>query len=364
MTRWHAFGPMARRTFRSVCLLALTLSVQVVQAAPCAEPSAEEGVEAFCGITAPEDLALFGERFLLSSSMAPASHLYVLDTFTGHVAAAETRLQPVAAAERWGEADCAPPASLESHGIDLSRRHDGSWQLLVVNHGGPETVEFFEVVASAEGPPALRWRGCVAAAGNAQFNDVAGLPDGSFLATDPITASWQFARMLLGSLGMDTGQVYRWRPGQGYEAVAHTRGAYPNGILLSADGQRFYLNLYLDGEVREHDLATGEVLRRTAVKRPDNSALTPDGRLLVASHDASLFSLLAAIVAPPAERNQIPFDIVAIDLADFSARSVFRSPGREQGGGTVAQPAGAHLYIGAFRGDRVLRVPFAVEPRS
>jgi sugar lactone lactonase YvrE len=327
-------------------------------AARCEATPDRDGQTAYCGIPAPEDLVLFDGRFLISSSMAPGRHLYGLDTTSGEVRRLETGLDAVPAAENWGDAACAPPSLLESHGLDLRRRADGRWQLLVVNHAQRESVEFFEVGSAGE-LPALRWRGCVPAAENAQFNDVAGLPDGGFLATDPITASWQLPRMLLGSLGMNTGQVYRWRPREGYAAVPNTRGAYPNGITLGADGKRFYLNLYLDGEVREHDLESGEVLRRVEIAKPDNGTLADDGTLLVASHDAALSSLLAAIVAPPEKRNTIPFDIVVVSLDDFRARRVFRSDGAALGGGTVAQPVGAHLYIGAFRGDRILRVPWA-----
>jgi hypothetical protein len=150
--------------------------------------------------------------------------------------------------------------------------------------------------------------------------------------------------------------VYRWHSQSGYSAVPHTEAAYPNGVLLSADGQSFYLNVYLGGEVRQHDLASGEILNRVAVAKPDNSSLAPDGSLLVASHDASIFTLLSAITSAAGARNSIPFEIIRIDPADFSSSVLYRSGGDALGGGTVAQQVGNDLYIGAFRGDRILRV--------
>ncbi|WOJ92563.1 SMP-30/gluconolactonase/LRE family protein [Congregibacter variabilis] len=333
----------------------LALSANTL-AAPCSDPPADNDVDAFCGVDAPEDIVLFDDQFLLLSSMAPAKHLFGFSLASETVAAVETSLDPVVAAENWGDTDCSVPTQILSHGLDLSRRASGQWQLLVVNHEGRESIEFFEVTGGGEAAPRLQWRGCVMAAENAQFNDVAGLADGGFIATDPITASMQLPRMLLGSVGMDTGRAYRWRPQSGYSAIPHTDGAYPNGITLSADGQSFYLNLYLDGEVREHDLETGEVLKRVAVSKPDNSTLSDSGTLLVASHDASLFALLRAIVSEAGERNRIAFEIVELDLQSFEPSVRYRSEGEELGGGTVALPVGNDLYIGAFKGDRFIRV--------
>lgn len=335
--------------FLFLCVTAPALAV------PCDEQPKMADEHAICGIEAPEDMVALDERRLIVSSMEVTDHLYLLDTRTDELGPLRTELEPPPAAQRWGEPDCAPPVYMISHGIDLSRAADAP-RLLVVNHGGRESVEMFELRQDGEATPWLQWRGCVLAAENAQFNDVAALPDGGFLATDPLTDSWKLPRMLLGALGMATGRVYRWAPGAGYSAVPGTEGAYPNGITLAADGARFYLNLYLDGEVREHALDSGEILRRVSVKKPDNSTLTADGRLLVASHRAGLPSLVGAIADEAGERNRIPFDIVVVDLDSFDTRILHRGDGEALGGGTVAVPAGERLYIGAFRGDRLLRV--------
>lgn len=322
----------------------------------CTDPPSVSGVDAFCGIDAPEDIVLFQDQFLIISSMAPAKHLFGFSLENEVVAPIETVLEAVTEGQNWGDANCSLPREILSHGLDLSRRESGQWQLLVVNHHERESIEYFEAIPGGDDATRLHWRGCVMAAENAQFNDVAGLPDGGFIATDPITASMQLPRMLLGSVGMDTGRAYRWRPESGYSAIPYTDGAYPNGITLSADGQSFYLNLYLDGEVREHDLETGDILNRVAVKMPDNSTLSGNGTLLVASHDASLFALLRAIVSEAAERNSIAFEIVEVNLQSFETDVRYRSEGEELGGGTVAQPVGDDLYIGAFKGDRFIRV--------
>jgi hypothetical protein len=347
-------GLSARFVF--ALLLVLRLSPATAVAETCNPPSSTPGVDAFCGATAPEDLVRLGDDYLIASSMTLADQLYLFDIRRAALLPMVTRIDAVAGEPRWGDPECAPPSALVTHGLDLRRRADGAWQLLAVNHAEPESVEFFAVVPGPSGQPELHWRGCVEAPPEAEFNDVAGLPDGGFLATDPLTASWHTPRMLLGMLGINTGSVYRWRPAQGFEKVPHTAGAYPNGVLLAADGESFYVNLYLDGEVREHALDSGEILNRVAVPKPDNSSLDEAGNLLVASHRDSIFALVSAVSSPPEQRNSIPFDIVQIDPRSFESSVLYTGSGQEIGAGTVAVQVGQDLFIGAFRGDRMIRV--------
>jgi hypothetical protein len=355
-TRAQTRARQQARSAAAAALALLSVFSAAGNAAECPDPPDEPGVTAICGIAGPEDIVLYDERALIVSSMTSLPHLYGVELATDRVAPLETILSEPSDGLRWGDASCAPPSALHSHGLDLSRRPDGLWQLLVVNHAARESIEYFAVQDSDGVLPILRWRGCVMAQDNAQFNDVAALPDGGFIVTDPVTASWQALRSLLGSWGMDTGRAYRWHPQRGYSPLAHTEGAYPNGITLSPDGTRFYLNIYLGGEVREHDLETGEILRRVAVEGGDNSSLSSDGRLLVAAQHGSFLDLAAAIGDPADVRNDIPYDIVAIDLESFETEVLYSSNGDSLGGGTVAQQVGSDLYIGAFRGDRMLRV--------
>ena len=336
------------------CCGLIALWSGAVAASPCDNPPTGAGLTAICGIEAPEDLVALDDRYLIVSSLAVSDHLYLLDTEQDEIIPMTTRLTVPRPEERWGDVACMPPVYMVSHGIDLSRSDDEA-RLLVVNHGSRESVEMFALRGDAQAPT-LEWRGCVMAAENAQFNDVAALPDGGFLATDPLGASWQLPRMIAGAFGMDTGRVYRWESSAGYREVPNTEGAYPNGITLAADAKSFYLNLYLNGEVREHDLESGEVLRRVAVKKPDNSTLTPDGRLLVASHRANILSMMKAVASDAGERNRIAFDVMYIDLERFGTRALYSDDGSSLGGASVAVPVGDVLYLGAFRGDRMLRV--------
>lgn len=337
-------------------LIMMLAPLRAVVAGECPDPPTENGEVAICGADAPEDIVVFQDRFLLVSSMSPAPHLYVIDTHDEQLAPAQTMLEAPEDGEYWGEDGCSVPASMVSHGLDLSLGAEGRQRLLVVNHGDRESIEFFEVKAGVDDAPVLQWRGCVMTPADAVFNDVAALPDGGFLATDPTGATWPRTRAIMAIMGFDTGSVYRWSAASGFREVPDTGGAYPNGITLAPDGKSFYLNVYFDGEVRQHDLASGAVLSRVDVEKPDNSNWSENGELLVASHRGSIPSLFEAIETPPGERNSIPFTIIAIDPASMQSRDVYVGDGTALGGGTAAEQVGDKLYIGAFRGDRMLRV--------
>ena len=233
---------------------------------------------------------------------------------------------------------------------------------LVVNHGERESIEFFEVLPARDSPPVLQWRGCVETPSKAMFNDVVALPDGGYLATDPSGGRWVRTRTLLGKLGLKVGRVYRWRPGSGHEPVPNTAMRDPNGIARDPSGDAFYVNEYLADEVRKQDLVTGELLARVEVRQPDNSNWSADGSLWVASHDASLLTLAQALGDAPATRNRIPFAILGVDPDTMQAVELFADDGTALGGGTAAVEVGDAMYIGAFRGDRLLRVELSDAP--
>lgn len=325
-------------------------------AAPCADGPVGQGIEALCGIDAPEDLVIFDDRYLIVSSMAPADSLFMIDTRDDAVSAIATALADPADGVRWGDSACAAPQTIVSHGLDLSRDANGHWRLLVVSHGERESIEFFEVLAGNGNAPSLQWRGCVLTPEKAQFNDVAGLPDGGYLATDPSGATWLRTRALLGIMGVNVGKVYRWHPESGHTVVPGSSAPYPNGIVVAPDAKSFFVNVYFRGEVRHHSLESGALLGSVDVTRPDNTNWSSDGRLLVASHRGSIASVVGAVEDAPGERNSIPFAIVAIDPAQMTATDLFVHDGSVLGGGTAAVDAGGSLYIGAFRGDRLLKV--------
>jgi hypothetical protein len=236
-------------------------------------------IEILCGTRQPEDLELAPDgKFLIATQFinqgragASGGGLILFDlakkTFNRMTVTAEPD-------KSWGDSTCPGPIgeALVSHGESLARRRDGRWALYVVNHGGRESIEMFELKPSA-GAWALVWRGCEVA--QHDYNDVAILPDGGFVGTYPTGLS--------SGNNSPTGYVARWTPGKGESEVPGTRMRLPNGVVVSADGRYMYVNEFGAKIVRKYDLVDGKEGDSAKVDfLPDNLTWTKEGRLLVA----------------------------------------------------------------------------------
>jgi hypothetical protein len=228
----------------------------------------------------------------------------------------------------------------------------------VVNHGGRESVEWFEVL-DPRGEATLAWRGCALAPEAGWLNDVVGHADGRVWVShmmprrDGAAQLWEFAKTAV--LGRETGRALAWSPDAGFGVVPGSQTRFANGVEVSPDGTVLFVNSSLGGHVRGIELATGRMLGEAPVASPDNSTWAPDGRLLVASLTGSILDLRACDAI---EHGACPasFEIVALDPETFATEVVYRSDGVTMGAGTVGLQLGDALYIGTFAGDRILRV--------
>lgn len=354
------------REMRLLALVVLTWGCGDPAIVPC---RSEASAIALCGVQNPEDLALLpnGEAVIVSEfgSMdhdKPGAIAW-LDLASSSVTPLYPQGGPGAApimkeGPDWGDERCPGPPDrrFNPHGIDLQLRKDGALSLLVVNHGGREAVELFEVnVAARE----LLWRGCVPLPEGSFPNDVAALPNDGFAVTHMFEKSYggrALYHMARATLGFDTGYVLTWRPGHGVKKLAGSDGPFPNGIEASADGRELFVNMYMAGEVRRIALATGRVLGRAKVQQPDNITWSDDGTLLVASHVAGLAAMSAC---GQIERGACgaAFEIVALDPKTMRTRVLVHRSGPPMGAATVAIPIGDELLLGSYKSDRLLRVP-------
>lgn len=357
-------GPsMHRAALLGFTLLALSAARPASALEPYVDCSAVGNARPVCGFQNPEDLAsLPGDEVLLVSEYgamqgghAGALVLFVLEgderkpLYRGGGGASPS--------PGWGDPACPgePSAEFSPHGIDLFERPDGKLALLVVQHGGRESIEWFEV--SGKGTSwELAWRGCILAPEDAWLNEVVGLPDGSLLTT----------KMMSRAGGMEqieqpptepTGNAYHWSAAEGYSVVPGSRAMMPNGIEVSPDGKTIYLNVTMESQVRKIDRASGEIQARAEVPMPDNVTWSPDGsRLLVASlrnTDPESFEGCEEL-----EQGSCPlaFAIVAVDPETMQATDVYDGSGPPMGAGTVGLQVGDEIFVGSFKGDRVLRV--------
>ncbi|MEZ4352096.1 MAG: SMP-30/gluconolactonase/LRE family protein [Myxococcota bacterium] len=318
-----------------------------------------------CGFHNPEDIvALPGDEALILGEygQSAADHRGQLVLF---VLATEERRSlfrggeaPGGAKPGWGDPTCTEPPTRDfnAHGIDLVRRDDGRLQLLVVQHGGREAIESFEIEGAGADWRAT-WRGCVPAPPDASLNEVVGLPDGRLYTTKmaSLSGALDFEH---GMPTQPTGHAFAWSPTEGFRKIEGTEGIMPNGIEASPDGRFVYMNASGDGSIRKVEVATGRELGRAPVPSPDNVTWAPDGRrLLVASLaglDPNDFAGCTTLVRGACT---IPFAIVAVDAETMQTLGpVYESQGAPMGAGTVGLQVGQELFVGSFKGDRILRV--------
>lgn len=333
------------------------------EAIPCEDVG---DLHVICGVENAEDLAalpdspwvLFGQGY--GSFGKHRGSISALDPETEAVSTLFLggSLDGQASLERgWGDPACdSPPGShFSPHGIDLGSLPDGRLRLLAVNHGQGERIEFFEVFET-DGPPRVVWRGCAVPPEGAFLNDVVGLRDGGLLTTHMMEYGTNFSSTIRGSLGLETGFVYQWHPEHGFSILPGSEGGLPNGIQISPDGKRVFLDLYLSSEVRVLDLESGRELKSLEISHPDNLTWTRDGRLLVASHLAGMTDTLNCMRAQGGACG-MPFEIVSIDPETYATARIFSHEGPPMGAGTAALDLGGELLIGSFASDRLLRVP-------
>jgi len=321
------------------------------------------GIQPFCSVSRPEDLvAIPGSDLLIVSQYGgfektPGS-LVLFDANTHK----QQQLYPAttnptgktAKNDTWGHKGCQEPAVFSPHGIDLVKRNTGEMELLAVNHGERESIELFSV--SQQGDNAsLQWRGCVEV-GTGALNDVAGLPDGSF-----ITTSTDFNK----SEKTLTGYVFSWSAEKRLSPLTVYQGELTNGIAVSPDGLSAFVNLSLSNRVNKISMDNGNVIASASVISPDNSSWSKDGQLLVAS---VRHSSVEQIKKCNQERNDfcnVPFAIVAIDPDTMKEKILFSHAGGPPfGGATVAVQLKDDLYLGSFAGDRMAKIKMPAAGRA
>ena len=316
-----------------------------------------------CGFQNPEDLVALpgGEAILVSEyggmegDVPGALALLPLDTeerrelFRGGDA---DGTEPI-----WGDPACPgpPPPAFSPHGIHLSER-DGTLQLLAVQHGARESIEYFEVTGAGTDWN-VAWRGCVVAPESAWLNSVAALPSGGFVTTRMMTRP-PGDEDLLSALqrGADPGPGYalEWLPERGFEILAGSEVGMPNGIETSTDGSLVFVNG--GGQVRRIVRATGETELSATLGGLDNARWAPDGRLLVASLEGEGRDELAFCFNLESGACPIRFRIVAVDPESLEIEELYGNQGAPMGGGTIGLVVGRELFVGSFAGDRILRV--------
>jgi hypothetical protein len=315
------------------------------------ECESTRGIHAVCGLNKPEDLMRLGDSdWVVTGNMGNDDwvgggfHAIRMSDEAFHAITPDFS-RPVAPAYR----DCpgAPdPKRLSAHGIALRARAQGEHTLYAVNHGGRESIEVFDVRVSAEGPE-LTWTGCVMLPPEHEANSVAPLPDGGLVVT------------IMQLPSESQGAVLRWGPAEGWSEVPGTRFQLDNGLLVSPDGTRLYVNEYLGRRVHEVPFGGAATSPRSVHLgfNPDNLRFAPDGSLLATGHPNHLAVVgLCGFVL----QCGIETEVARIDPATFQATTLFKRGANETfSAGTSAIVVGDELWIGSFVSRALLIVPLS-----
>ena len=334
---------------RLIGLCALLLGLGLASGAAAAPACAPDGKVAYlCGPMNVEDMDLVpGGRWIIGSGMTsptvPVGHFYAIDA----KARAFHEITPdVSGHAEAIYGDCPGPldlAKLAPHGLYVTGD-----RVLVVNHGGRQSIEVFRLKVGPRGP-ALRWIGCAVLPDNGSGNGVAPLPDGGFVASKFQDAGDEGAFGKMSAL-KPTGAVYAWAPGKGWRKLAHSDMSGSNGVEVS--GRFILVNAWPEQKVYRFRMGSDAAPDSVATPfLPDNVRRLPDGRILVAGQDGDIKRLLAPCGKP---RCVAGWWVARLDPQTMKLEVLLHVPATASfGDATSALKVGNELWIGTYMGDRV-----------
>lgn len=341
---------MKRLTF---AVLAFGLLVGSGSAAQ--QPPAECGdigdVQFVCGQQAPEDLVVVpGEQWVVASAYGGSGGLYLIRVRDRM----STRVYPGAAVREVLDAKAYPTcpgapneatqAKFQTHGLSIREGRNGVHTLLVVLHGGRESVEVF-TIDTKPATPVVTWIGCAVAPDPIGLNSVRWLDDGGFIATNflPRGDAGGMKRM---QSGERNGELWEWHAATGWQKVPDSDASGANGLEISEDGRTLYVAAW--GSQSFFRLSRGgRESQRQEVPlgfRVDNIRWARDGSLLATGQAG----------AGP----QMQTVIVKIDPRSLAISELLRrSPVGRFTAGTVAVEVGNQIWVGSYIGDRLAIFP-------
>ena len=341
---------------------AIVLAALAVTPLPTCSPG--ETLHYVCGAERPEDLlAIPGTPFLVSSGFAPGSGLKLVDTRTHRATSwfigASEQVAPGTAEER-GCPGPVNPALFNAQGLTLRQAAPGRFTLSVVNHGGRESIERFDVLTGG-GVPRLRWRGCRLMPPGQAGNAVATFADGTLLVTvlnRPGTTIGDFM------LGKATGGVWRLRPGDStFSLIEGTELPGNNGLETDPDERTFYVVAFGWHSIVVFDRGRTGPVRRIVMPdfMPDNVHWTA-GRLVAAGMrlDEPACGGLRRVVDGVADKMLCHrgYVVSAIDPAAGTVTTIaYGEPEAAFNGVSSAVISGSELWLASYQADRLAYRP-------
>jgi hypothetical protein len=246
--------------------------------------------------------------------------------------------------------DCPGPptaGAFTTHGVYVEPGAGPVYKLFVVGHGARESIEIFEIETRGATPVAT-WLGCVVAPDPLGLNSVRGLPDGGFITTNFLPRGITREATQRMRDGEPNGELWEWHTASGWQIVPGSEAAGANGVELSADGKTIYVATW----------GSQSFFRLTRGVTPPQREEIPLGFRVDNLHWARDGTLYAVGQAGEG------WKAVKIDPATLAVREVVvQADTPEFGAGTALAEVGNELWVGSFRGNRIVSVPAPPDSR-
>ena len=318
----------------------------------------QETMTPVCGFQSPEDAEWLpdGSGLIVSEygQYILEGRISLLNHESGEITLLhDASMYDAARTNDWGETGVVQKKKFSPHGISLSQREDGRWQLLVVNHAETETIDFFELL-QVDGEWKLQWRGGVDSPDGTFFNDVAANGDGFFATRFFLDKRENLAVDYIEQ--RENGIVKKWMPSEGWSELAGTKGVILNGILWNEAADELVVNEWGRSRVNVFSGAGEKKYTLEDVKHPDNVSWNDaqDG-YLIASKSVPLETLVECGEAG-LEVCEGLFHIYEITPEAGTMTTRYESDGKFWGPPSNAVEKDGKLYIGSFGGTRILVV--------
>jgi hypothetical protein len=319
-----------------------------------------------CGALKPEDIvAIPGTHWLVASGFSPGAGLKLVDgssaTASLWYTASPAQLDP----DRKRYPSCpgsVDPALFNARGLSIRRTGPHRFSLHVVNHGGRESIEVFDIDVSAAAP-SLHWRGCMPMPEGLVANSVATFSDSTVLTTVLNRPGTTIADFVRGNL---TGAVYQWAPGDtGFSLIKGTELPGNNGLETAPDDRHFYVvafGWHMVAVYDRKDPSAPEAKIMAPGFMPDNIHWS-DGRLLAAGMrlDEPGCGGLRKIINGEADKMLCHRGSVVaeIDLRTNSMSPIWSAEAETDFNGiSAAALSGDRLWIGSYQADRLAFTTF------
>ena len=307
-----------------------------------------------------EDMAVLpGGRWLIASSMSSddaKAGLYAVETKTARhhqlypgnpPADPETSPRPAPDAAQSACTTELAPGEFAGHGISYRPTSARGGELYVVNHGGRESIEIFDVELPGAGraAPKLKWKSCLLAPAGTVGNAVTWTPDGRIYAT--ITP-------VLNGMPQPADIRY-WTPAGGWKSLPASEVQVPTGMTAAPDGSKIYVTSFVDRKVIEIALGEKPARREVAVTfGADNLSLASDGAILVGGLQGSPAEIMRACTGSQSPACAFTGHVARLDPKSFRITCTLELGPTLT---TTATQVGKYLWLGSSLSPKIWRTP-------